>query len=327
MSDLWFSLDAVLPIVLLVLVGYGLKRLGLIGGSVAAVLNKLVFRLFLPAMLFLNVYNIQSIGDIDLTYVGFSCILTVVFFVMSIPVSMVLTKENSQRGAIVQATCRSNSALIGVPLATSLYGAEGAITATVISAFIIPLYNILSVLGLSIFSPDSNKKFNIKKVFIDIIKNPLIQSIVAGLLVLLIRMIFKTSGIVFRLSDISFVFEVLQYLSQVATPLALISLGAQFEFSSISAYKKPIIWIVFARGVLLPAVSILLALAVGNFTGAHFATFISVFATPVAVATVPMAQEMGADTALAGQLVIFSTITSGFSIFLIVYILRAIGIF
>ncbi len=327
MSDLWFSLDAVLPIVLLVVVGYVLKRLGLIDGGVATVLNKLVYRLFLPVMLFLNVYKIESIGDIDLTYVGFSCVLTVVFFIMSIPVSMMLTKENAQRGAIVQATSRSNTALIGVPLATSLCGTEGAITATVISAFIIPLYNILSVLGLSIFSPDSSKKFSIKKVLTDIVKNPLIQSIVAGLLVIWVRTIFQKCGIAFRLTDVSFGFEVLEYLSQVATPVALISLGAQFKFSSISNYKKPIIWIIFARGVLLPAVSILLALALGGFTGAHYATFISIFATPVAVATVPMAQEMGADTALAGQLVIFSTITSGFSIFLIVYILKAIGIF
>ncbi len=327
MSDLWFSLDAVLPIVLLVVIGYVLKRLGLIDGGVATVLNKLVYRLFLPVMLFLNVYEIESIGDVNLTYVAFSCVLTVGFFIMSIPVSMMLTKENAQRGAIVQGTCRSNTALIGVPLATSLYGTQGAILATVMSAFIIPLYNILSVLGLSMFSTDSSKKFSIKKVMADIVKNPLIQSIVLGLLVIWVRTIFQKCSIGFRLTDISFGFEVLEYLSGVATPVALIALGAQFEFSSISDYKKPIIWIIFSRGVLLPAVSILLALALGGFTGAHYATFISVFATPVAVATVPMAQEMDADSALAGQLVIFSTITSGFSIFLIVYILRAIGIF
>ena len=325
MSDIIFAINATAPIVLMVLVGYFLKRIGLLDPSIGKALNKLVFRVFLPAMLFLNVYKIESFASIDFTFVWYTLGATLLLFAVAIPTVSLMTKENPKRGALLQSVFRANYALVGIPLATSLFGERGSIMATVLSAFIVPLFNMLAVLGLCIFSPD--KKPSIKNVLLGIAKNPLIQSIAVGFVALGIRAVFVKTGVTFRLTDIEPVYKTLNNLSSVATPLALLVLGAQFELSAIPELKKYIIFGVAVRNFIVPLLGIGAAYLIGAFEGAHFATFVAVFCTPVAVSSVPMAQEMDADVSLAGQLVIWSTVFSAISIFLASYVLKALGVF
>ena len=325
MSDLKFALNVTSPIVLMVAIGYILKRMKMVDAGVAKVLNKLVFRVFLPAMLFLNMYKIESLADVDFGFVWYTVIATVVLFGVAILGVILFTNENPKRGALLQSVFRANYALVGIPLATSLFGVEGAIAATVLSAFIVPTFNSLAVVGLCLFSSD--KKVNVKNILIGILKNPLIQSIALGFVALGIRALFMKWGITFRLSDVEPIYKTLSSLSSVATPLALIVLGAQFELSAIPELKKYIAFGVLARNLIVPVLGLGIAYLLGCFSGAHFATFVAVFCTPVAVSSVPMAQEMDADVSLAGQLVIWSTLLSAFSIFLASYVLKVLGIF
>ena len=325
MSDIVFALNATLPIVLMVCVGYFLKRIGMLDGTLAKAMNKLVFRVFLPTMLFLNMYKIESLARVNFTFVWYTLVATVVLFLIAIPSVMAMSPENDKRGALLQSVFRANYALVGIPLATSLFGEEGGIAATVLSAFIIPVFNSLAVIGLCIFSPD--KKPSVKKVLLGIAKNPLIQSIALGFVALGIRAIFVRAGIQFRLTDIQPVYKTLTNLSSVATPLALLVLGAQFELSAIPQLKKHITFGVVARNLVVPLLGLGVAYLIGCFSGAEFATFVAVFCTPVAVSSVPMAQEMDADVALAGQLVVWSTVFSAASIFLASYVLKALGVF
>jgi predicted permease len=325
MADLLFAVNATMPIVMLVAVGYILKRVGMLEGTVAKVLNKLVFRVFLPCMLFLNMYNIKDLADIDFGFVLYAVAATLALFAIAFVAVIFFTKDNSKRGALVQAVFRANYALVGIPLATSLFGTEGAIAATVLSAFLIPVFNALAVIGLSVFS--SGKKPSLKKILIGVVKNPLIQSIALGFVVLGIRAIFVRFGISFRLDDVEPLYKTISSLSSVATPLALLALGAQFELSAIPHLKKHIIFGVLARNLIVPLLGIGVAYFIGAFSGAHFATFVAVFCTPVAVSSVPMAQEMDSDVSLAGQLVIWSTLFSAISIFLSSYVLKLLGIF
>ena len=325
MSDIIFAFNATAPIVLMVVVGYFLKKIGLLDLPLGKSLNKLVFRVFLPAMLFLNVYKIESFADIDFGFVLYAIAATAVLFALSILAVRFITPENAKRGALLQSVFRANYALVGIPLATSLFGERGSIMATVLSAFIVPIFNMLAVIGLSIFSPGKRPGF--KRVFVDILKNPLIQSIALGLVSLVIRAILVKLNISFRLTDIQPLYKTLSNLSSVATPLALLALGAQFELSAIPELKKHITFGVIVRNLLVPLLGIGGALLLGRFDGAHFATFVAVFCTPVAVSSVPMAQEMNADTSLAGQLVVWTTVFSSLSIFLASYVLKALGIF
>lgn len=328
MDSLIFALEAVLPIIIVVAIGYLIKRIGLLTTDMAKVINRLVFRVFLPVMLFLNVYKIDSLADIELDYIIYAAAATVLVFALCIPAVIVVTKKSERRGALLQACFRSNYALIGIPLAESLFGQAGVSVATVLSAVSIPLFNILAVVSLSIFGRGEQKP-SVKKILLGIVKNPLIQSIFLGLIILGVRMIFIQNGISFRLTEIKPMLTVLDYLSRLATPLALLMLGVQFEFSAVKELKREIIFGTLMRTVIVPILGLGIAFLFFRhyFDGAKFAAMVALFATPVAVSSVPMAQEMGADHALAGQLVVWSTLVSAVTVFLASFLLKTAGIF
>ena len=152
MQSLLFALNAVLPIVLMVALGYLLKRIGWIQPEFAKLLNKLVFHVFLPVMLFLNVYKIEALGEIRLGYMVYALIGILTIFALALPLVLLVTKKKERRGAVWQACFRSNFALIGIPLAQSLCGDEGVAAASLLSAATVPLLNVLAVIALSIFN-------------------------------------------------------------------------------------------------------------------------------------------------------------------------------
>ncbi len=327
MDSLVFAMNAVLPIILMVGIGYFLKRIGLLNLSISKALNKLVFHLFLPVMLFLNIYKIQSFSGIGLGYIGYAAVMLLCIFLIALPAVLLTTKAPARRGALLQACFRSNYALVGIPLAQSLFGDAGGSVASLLSAFSVPALNILAVISLSLFREDG-KRIGVRKILLDILKNPLIRGVALGGVAILVRFLLREWSIDFRLTDLTPIYKVLEYLGSLATPIALLMLGAQFEFSAVPALKKEICFGILARIAVVPALGLGVAyLFFPSFSGAHFAAFVALFATPVAVSSVPMTQEMGGDTVLAGQLVVFTTIFSTFSIFLCAFLLRLAGVF
>ena len=328
MDSLIFAFNSVSPIIATVAIGYFLKKIGLMDADFSKKANKLVFRVFLPVMLFMNVYGIENLASVSFGYVFYALGALLVIFLLALLGVRLLTDKDRCRGAMLQGVFRSNYALIGIPLASSLFPAEGAAVATLLSAFMVPAFNILAVIGLSVFN-NNGEKPNLKKVLLGIAKNPLIIAIFSGLAALGIRAIFTEIGITFRVSDIPVIWSSMKYLSNMATPLSLLVLGAQFEFSAIPHLKREIITGVVLRSIAVPVLGIGVAyLAFRNqFGGAQFAALVAAFCTPVAVSSVPMAQEMGADAELAGQLVVFTTISSAFTVFIASFLLKFAGIF
>ncbi len=329
MDSFVFAVCAVAPIVLMVVVGYFLKVIGFMNERFSKEANRLVFRIFMPVMLFVKIYGMKDFSDVNITFIGYCVIALLIVFFLSIPASFVIARQKNRRGVLIQAAVRSGYSLIGIPLAESLYGAAGAAAATILSAAVIPLFNVLAVISLVALGNDSEKKPGVKSIILDIIKNPLILGIAAALVCVGIRALFVRFGIEFRLSNITPVMSVLQYLANLAIPLALLVLGAQFEFSAVAALKREIVWGTVIRTVIVPALTIGFAYFFmrDKFTPAHFATFVALFATPVAVPSVPMVQEMGGDITLAGQLVIWSTLASAITVFLVTFLLKLGGAF
>ena len=327
MDSFLFAVSAVTPVILLVALGYAFKRIGLMKKDLARAVNRLVFRTFLPITLFLNVYKIEALSGMRFGYIGYVLLVVLATFLVAVPVAVLVTKHSERRGPLVQVTFRSNYALVGLPLAESLYGAAGAAVATLLSAAVIPLFNVLAVIGLSVFG-EGEQRTGVKKILLGILKNPLILGIGAGALCLLLRTLFVRWGIGFRLTQLTPVYQVLEYLSDVSTPLALLCLGAQFEFSAVKTLRREILVGTLARTLVVPLLGVGIAYFFlrSHFNGAHFAAFVAVFATPVAVSSVPMAQEMGNDAALAGQYVVWTTLLSSLTIFLATFLLRWNGV-
>lgn len=327
-DSLLFAVNAVTPILVTVAIGYLLKRMRFMDEAFTKAANRLVFHVFLPAMLFLNIYRIEDLGDMEPKFILYGVLGLLAIFLVAIPLAMTVTQKNERRGVLVQAAFRSNYALIGIPLAESLFGAEGASIATLLSAVSIPMLNILAVVSLSVFHR-AGERISVRKILIGIFKNPLIRSILLGLFAVVVRAVFVRQGIAFRLSDITPLFTVLDYLSRMATPLALLVLGAQFSFSVIGGMRREILFGTVMRVAIIPLFGLGVAyLAFRDiFNGAHFAAYVALFATPVAVSSVPMTQEMDGDVALAGQLVVWTTLFSVASVFLSAFLLRAAGVF
>jgi len=325
MESFVFAVNATLPIIIMVAIGYFLKKIGLVDVLLAKKMNTLVFRVFLPAMLFLNVYSIDSSMNIGAGYIVFGCLGAVLIFAVALIIVPLISKKGDVKAVLTQAFFRSNYALIGIPLAESLYGAEGVAVAALLSAFSIPLFNVLAVLSFSFFC--GSEKPSAKSILLGIVKNPLIISIALGGIFLGLKTVFVNNGVQFALENFPPLYKVLTQLSGVATPIALVSLGAQFEFVDAKEFRREIFLCVAVRNVLAPTILMALAYFIGVFSGAHFASFVALFATPIAVSSVPMAQELGGHSRLAGQLVIWTTLVSSVTIFMFSFILKLIGVF
>ncbi len=328
MDALLFAINAVMPIIIMVALGYMLKRTGFINEQFSLTANKLVFRVCLPCALFLGVYRIQAAADISLGFVLYAVLAEAAVVLISLPCIIAMCRRRERRGVLLQAAFRSNFALLGLPLAGALAGEGGVAGASLLSVVYIPMINILSVIVLSVYG-NTKKSPSPKSIIAEILKNPLIRGVLAGVGVLCVRALLEMHSVGFRLSDISVVYKTIETLSSMATPMALLVLGARFEFSAVSELKREIILGTFLRTVFAPLFGIGIAFLFfrDSFTGAHFAAFVCAFATPVAVASVPMSQEMGGDFRLAGQLVVWTTLVSSLTLFLLSYLLRSAGVF
>ncbi len=329
-AKLFFTCNAVLPIILTILVGYTLKVLKVFPQEFFKFLNKLSFRCLLPTLLFYNVYSVSNLGEI--THYGKVCLfsfiaITSTFLIASV-LSSFLMKENRQKGVMVQAAYRSNNAIIGISLVMSLVNGEpmAVAVASIISSLFIPLFNILAVISLSMFMPAKNssdgKNHTVNDIIKKILTNPLILGCAMGFVVLIIRSFIpvgQDETPVFTIkNNLPFLYKTIQSVAGSSTPIALIALGGTFTFSAVSRLKKLILVGTASRVVVVPLVVLVLAYLLG-FREVEFPALIALFATPTAVSSVPMAAEMNNDDELAGQLVVWTSIASAFSLFAIIF--------
>ncbi len=308
MDNLIFTINAVVPIFLLVGLGYFIRRKNMVSDTFLQEANKLGFRILLPVMLFNNVYSVEINEVMDAKLVLY-CVLGLCGITgVSMLASVFMEKENPRRGAIAQAMARPNSLLFGVPLINNLFG-EGAVPViSGVLAIIIPLMNVLAVILLSVFG---GHKISIKRILLDIAKNPLIHGAVLGVLVGLLPFEMPV-----------FLSTAVNDVGKIATPLALLVLGGQFKPQSVRKNLRSIGMATFGRLVVVPAVMLGLAALLG-FRGVDMGVVLVAFAAPTAVVSFVMAQNMGADSELASQLVLSTTVFSVFTLFLFIYVLKA----
>lgn len=329
-----FSFNAVAPIVCQVLLGYFLKRIHLVEEPFFRDANKLVFRVFLPVLMFYNIYNIQSLDDVDFGMVLFSVAGLLILFVLGFLTISLFVKKRNQKGVVWQAIFRCNYAFIGIPLAEMLGGQKALPNASVLAAVAVPIINVLGVVVLSLYS--EKEKTNWKKVVLRILKNPIILGCAAGGVALLIRSLIPLDADGVRLFTISgnlpFLYKTVENVAKIASPLALIAIGGQFAFQMDPDSKLLVGLGVLWKIALAPALMLGSAILLSQYTGLfdfgaeQYPALIALFGSPTAVASAVMAQEMGGDGKLARQLVVWSSIGSAFTIFIEVMILRFLGL-
>lgn len=327
-----YAFNAVMPVVVLIALGYVLKRIGMFNDVFLKTANRMVFRVALPALLFCNVYSIQDFGLIRWTVVLYGCFAVFVLFLLGWISVVLLIRDSRQKGVALQCAFRSNYAIIGLAFAQSIGGEAAAGSVAVLSAFAIPLFNILAVISLSAFCKEEERRSAFRTTLVKIIANPLVLGCLAGFAALLIRSLLpvdESGRPVFLISqNLPFLYNAISSLGKLASPLALLVLGGQFSFHAAENLRFQLavgtLWRIVLAPVLGIGGAVLLASRL-SFGPADFASYIGLFGSPLAVSAAVMASEMGSDEQLAGQYVVWTSIGSVATVFLTIVLLKGTG--
>ena len=311
MENILLCLNAVLPIFLIFALGFAARHLNLMDIGDVLKMNKIAFKVFLPFMMFANIYNAELEAAIRPDLILFALGSVLVIYLLSIAASLLYTKDKSKQGVIIQGIFRSNYVIFGIPVAANLYGEGNIATAALLSAVAVPLFNVLAVFTLEFYS---DRRTGVKSLLKGIVTNPLILGAAAALVM---------KAMPFGLP--AAVHEAVSDLGQVATPLSLVILGATFRFGAV---RKNLRWLsigIIGKTVVVPLLTIPAAILCG-FRGIALLSLTILFASPTAVTSFTMAEAAGHDGELAGQQVVFSSIISLFTVFLWIFALKSFAL-
>ncbi len=313
MSNLIFSANIVMPIFFVIVLGYLLKRKGLLTDSFRSKASTLVFYYALPCSLFKSVAGSDLKSGFDLKFVLYVVGSTLAVFVLAWFITPLIIKERSQISATVHGAYRGNFAYVGLAILTNLLGTSTLPCSVLVIAFVIPIYSILAVIVLSYYDP-SGKKPSVKEQLIKIIKNPLIVAIFIGIPFSLLQIKMP-----------NMIDKTLSYLAQLATPLALLLIGANLKPETFKKKPKGIILGTLIKIVFAPTVFTLLAIVLG-FRGEAIATIFVMHAVPSATNSYIMTEQMGGDAELGAGLVMATSLLTVITMTIGIFALKSFGL-
>ncbi|VEU82850.1 AEC family transporter [Acholeplasma hippikon] len=323
MQEFLYTMDAILPMMILIALGYMLKVLRLFDEAVTKGLNKFTFIVSIPVLVFYNIYNIEKLV-VDTNLIIFSVVSILVLFFLGILFNRYFKTSDRNKSVMLQNFFRTNTSTMGLQVVAVMgisIAAQTNVAAMV--GISIATFNMLGVIAFQIYNKSAGK-IKIGKLLISIITNPIIVGVLCGFGALGLRAIV---GYHWLSENLSPVFIAVKEVAKVSSPVALIALGASFTFSSFKELKKEIIAGVLIRTVIVPA--IIFGIAIGlkdvlGFNENHFPALVVVMLPSLAVATAPMADSMNGNSKLAAQLIVWTTIASSITMFVVIYILKVL---
>ncbi len=312
MEELRLSANAVLPVFLMMAAGYLARCLGVLERGDVGKMNRVAFRVFLPCLLFYNVYRSDLSSAVNGTLIAYAVLGVLTVFAAAYIVVLRLEPLNERRGVVMQGIFRSNYVILGLPIAQALLGDHELGPVSVLIAIVVPMFNVLAVFVLERFRGGNVKP---GEIAVQVLKNPLVVSSALGIAVLLL-------GI--RLPPI--LEKTVSGLGTIATPLQLFLLGAFFRFEGLGRYARALTAVTTVKLVVTPAIFLSLAAVLG-FRGVEFVALLGIFASPTAVNSFTMAQQMGGDAELAGDIVVSTSVFSALTMFGWIFLFKTLGIF
>ena len=313
MDNLIFSLNATVPIFLMMLLGLLFRKIGWIDEVFASKMNKFVFLVPLPVLLFEDLATVDFAEVWDLKFVLFCFGATLISIVIAAAVSF-LWKDRSIQGEFIQASYRSSAALLGIAFIQNIYGDAGMAPLMIIGS--VPLYNVMAVVVLSFFQPE-RKKLD-RQVWINtlkgIITNPIILGIIAGLL-----------WSALRLPIPSILEKTVSNIGAVATPMGLMTMGATFDIRKAFGKAKPAVAASVMKLVGFAALFLPLAVWLG-FRREQLVAILIMLGSATTVSCYVMARNMGHEGVLTSSTVMLTTLFSAFTVTGWLYILRTLGL-
>lgn len=303
MSNLIFSLNATMPIFLTMILGLFFRKVGILDESFTSKMNKFVFKIALPVLLFQDLSDSDFSAVWDIKFVLF-CFFATLLSILAVWGLSHLLKERSARGEFIQAAYRSSAAILGIAFIQNIYGNSGMAPLMIISS--VPLYNIMAVVVLAVFGPEREEITAdfVKKTAKNIVTNPIILGIAAGLL-----------WSVLRIPKPVILQKTVQNIAVLATPLGLIAMGASFEAKSAAKNIRPSI----AAAVFLPIAVIL------GFRQEKLVAILVMLGSATTVSSFIMAKNMGHEGSLTANTVMLTTCGSAFTLTFWLYLMKTLA--
>ena len=296
---------------LVMLAGYIARRLHIMDDTGVRQANSAVFHVFLPVLLCMNIANTPQGVAVDIRTLLYGLGAVFVSFLLLFAIAPRLCPQRESRGVFIQGVARSNYAIYGIPLVMLMYpGAETSVAALMVVA-VVPLFNVMSTIALVAYR---GGRVSVPAMVRGVLTNPLIIGTLLG---------FALWRLHVELPPV--LHTPLTMLGSVATPLALFLLGASIDFGKARANRRLLTLGVLGRLVLLPLLFLGIAVVLG-IRDVALATLIAVFASPTAVSSYPMAQQIGGDADFAAAQVVFTTALSSVTVFLWVLTFRTLGL-
>lgn len=312
MDSLIFSINATLPLFAVIFISYVLKQRGLLSDGFLSGADKFTFRVLVPVLLFRDIAAGRITEQFDLRFFLFCLAATTVMFFAVWLAAELFLKDKSSIGAFTQGSFRSSLAILGVAFAQAISGNSGMVPLMIVA--VVPLYNIYSVIVLTVRSNDrAHGQGAFKMCVRGIISNPLILAILAGLPFSLLQVDFPSAFS-----------KTLDYFASMATPLALVTIGAGFEGRRAIKKVGPTLWATGIKLLFIPAVFLTIAYLLG-FRNDALVALIAMLATPSTVTCYIMCKNMGGDAVLSSSIVVMTTALSAFTTTAFIYILRVLG--
>lgn len=313
MENLIFSLNATIPIFLMMLLGMLFRKLGWMDEVFAAKMNKFVFLVPLPVLLFEQLATVDFSEVWDIKFILFCFVVTAISITISTLISL-LWKDRSIKGEFIQATYRSSAALLGIAFIQNIYGTAGMAPLMIIGS--VPLYNIMAVVVLSVFKLGNNSfdKALVKKTLKGIATNPIIIGIVAG---------FVWSAL--KLPMPSILHKTVSSIGATATPMGLMSMGATFEMKKATSKMKPTLVAVFMKLVGFCAIFLPMAALLG-FRNEELIAILVMLGSATTVSCFVMARNMGHEGTLSSGVIMMTTLLSAFTLTMWLDVLRSFGL-
>lgn len=312
MTAFHVCLNAVLPIFIMMALGFLARRLGAIKREDVPKLNRLVFRWFMPVMLFYNIYTSELSRAVQPKLLAFTALCVLCAYGLSLGYVLLTEKDKNKRGVKIQGLYRSNFVIIGIPLAAQLVEGADLGPVVVLIAVVVPMFNVLAVVTLEVFNGNRPR---LGRLLLDILKNPLILGTAAGLALLLLNI---------RLPEA--VVSAARQIGSATNPLLLFLLGAFFEFGGLRRYIRDLVEVCLGRLVVMPGIFLTLAYLAG-IRDVEFAGMIAIFGSATAIASFTMVQQMGGDAELAGDIVVASSAMCCFTLFMWSLLFKTLGAF
>ena len=313
MENLIFSLNATVPVFLMMLLGLVFRKAGWIDDAFASKMNQFVFRVPLPLLVFSDLASVDFDKVWNMKFILFCFFVTVLSIGISVAISY-LWKDKSIQGEFVQASYRSSAALLGIAFIQNIYGTSGMAPLMIIGS--VPLYNIMAVVVLSFFKPGQKgmDKALIKKTLIGIITNPIIIGIVAGLLWSALKLPMPV-----------ILHKAVSSIGGVATPMGLMAMGATFDIKKAFGKIKPTVIAAFIKLVGFVAVFMPLAVAIG-FRREKLIAILVMLGSATTVSSYVMAKNMGHEGVVSSSVVMLTTMCSAFTLTGWLYIMKCFGL-